>query len=269
MVLKEGKIRLRVVRMLHRLAFLRRWAKRICRGWVIRQSFYGGTICLDAIEHSWAWTGQNSYEKFDRPLQDALLKLSRKHPCLIDIGSNLGAMTLSVLLRNPAARSIAVDPNPRAHQLLQKSLEVNKLKDRVRLVGAALAPANAVVRFDFTGSVVGHVAETGTTVPAVTVAELLRGPGMAESPLIKVDIEGFETQILPDLIAAGREHRAVVVIELHPAGLNGLGDPVRGLDMLRAGGAALTDLAGRPVTGLDPADFTQVVANWSGSELAL
>ena len=86
MILKEGKLRLRVVHVLHRLAFLRRWAKRICRGWVIRQSFYGGTICLDAIEHSWAWTGQNSYEKFDRPLQEELLRRSIALPVIVITG---------------------------------------------------------------------------------------------------------------------------------------------------------------------------------------
>ncbi len=267
MVLQEGKLQLKLVRLLHRLAFLRRWAKRLCRGWVIRQRFHGGVICLDAIEHSWAWTGRNSYEQFDRPLQDALLRLSWGHPALIDIGSNLGAMTLSVLLRNPAARSLAVDPNPRAHQLLRKSLECNKLEDRARLVGAAVAPANASVRFDFTGSVVGHVTEAGAAVPSVTVADLVCDLGPAESPLIKVDVEGFETRILPDLIAVGRAHRAVLVIELHPAGMNGLGDPIRALESLRASGGVLTDLAGQPVTGLDPASFTQIVANWSGSDL--
>jgi FkbM family methyltransferase len=263
MILKEGKLRLRVVHVLHRLAFLRRWAKRICRGWVIRQSFYGGTICLDAIEHSWAWTGQNSYEKFDRPLQEELLRLSRDHPWLIDIGSNLGAMTLSVVLRNPAARAVAADPNPRAHQLLRKSLEINHLQDRVRLVGAAVAPAEAKVNFDFSGSVVGHVTDQGVAVPTVTVAELLRDVPPAESPLIKVDIEGFESRILPELVEAARARRAIVVIELHPLGLNGLADPARGLEILRSSGAVVTDLEGRPLTGLNPTDFTQVVARWA------
>jgi FkbM family methyltransferase len=263
MDLKEGKLRLRAVHTLHRLAFLRRLAKRVCRGWVIRQPYYGGAICLDAIEHSWAWTGQNSYEKFDRPLQDALLRLSQEHPWLIDIGSNLGAMTLSVLLRNPAALAVAIDPNPRAHQLLQKSLQRNNLTARVRLVHAAVAPADATIRFDFEGSVVGHVAETGVAVPTVTVAELLRDVPPSESPVIKVDVEGFESQILPDLIEAARARRAILVIELHPLGLNGLADPARGLELLRSSGAALTDLEGRAVASLNPADFTQIVARWS------
>ncbi len=164
---------MRAVRVLHRLAFLRAAAKSLCRGWVVRQPFHGGVICLDAVEHSWAWTGRNSYEKFDQPLQDALLRHSQERPWLVDLGSNLGAMTLSVVLRNPRAHAVAVDPNPRAHQLLQKSVRRNRLGDRVRLVTAAVAPPGAAVRFDFTGSVVGHVTPDGSAVPAATVTELL------------------------------------------------------------------------------------------------
>ena len=263
MVVKEGKLSLRLAQALHRLAFLRRWAKRICRGWVIRQSFYGGVICLDAVEHSWAWTGQTSYEKFDRPLQDELLRLSQDHPWMIDIGSNLGAMTLSVALRNPRAMIMAADPNPRAHALLRRSLRRNGLENRVRLVTAAVAPVNTAVSFNFTGSVVGHVTEAGVAVPTVTIAELLREVPPAESPLIKVDVEGFESRILPDLVEAARARRAILVIELHPEGMNGLADPAGGLETLRRSGAAITDLEGRPIQALNPADFTQVVARWS------
>jgi FkbM family methyltransferase len=263
MDLKEGPLRSGTVYLLRRLAFLRGIAKRACRGWVIRQSFYGGTICLDAIEHSWLWTDQSNCEKCDRPLQDALLEFSQARPRLVDIGSNLGIMSLGVLLRNPRARLVAVDPNPRVHRLLQKSLRYNGLSDRARLVTAAVAPANTSVRFDFAGSVLGHVTTTGTDVPAVTVAQLLREIPAGESLLIKVDVEGFELSLLPDLVEAARARQAMIVVELHPLGLNGMGDPVRGLELLRSGGASLADLDGRPVTSVDPGAFTQVVATWS------
>jgi hypothetical protein len=137
------------------------------------------------------------------------------------------------------------------------------LNGRCRVINAAVAPDRTAVRFDFSGSVVGHVTDSGVPVPTVTVAELLRGLPAGEAPLIKVDIEGFESRILPDLIGAARASRAVVVIELHPQGLNGLGDPAAGLELLRAGGAVLTGLDGRPLPALNPADFTQVVARWA------
>jgi FkbM family methyltransferase len=258
-----GNIKLRLARMFHRHPLLRRIAKPFFRGTVIRQPFHGGLICLDAVEHSWGWAGDNTYENFDRPLQDGLLRLSLERPWLVDIGSNLGAMTLGTLLRNPQARAVAADPNRRAHQLLRKSLRLNGLADRAKLVTAAIAPAGVAVRFDFTGSVVGHVTPTGTGVPTVTVAGLIDLIPPDEEPLIKCDIEGFESQILPDLALLGRARNAILVVELHPKGMNGWGDPVGGFGELLSSGAHLSDIEGRSVTDVDPSAITQVVAKWA------
>jgi hypothetical protein len=82
-------------RALHRIAFLRRWAKRIAAGWTITQPFHGGVICLDAVEHSWAWTGTRRLENFEREVQDRLLERLRGRELLSDIGSNIGGFDRS------------------------------------------------------------------------------------------------------------------------------------------------------------------------------
>ncbi len=262
MPLQEGSFRRRIVRVLHGSSLLRRVAKRLGRGKTVQQPFHGGIICLDAVEHSWAWTGQNTYENFDRSQQDALLALSRDHAWLVDIGCNLGAMTLGILLRNPHARSVSVDPNPRAVQLLQKSIEVNQLTDRAQVFQAAIAPAGAQVRFDFEGSVTGHVTAAGSPVATKTVAEVLASVPAGVAPLIKVDVEGFETQFLAELAPLARARDAVLFLELHPAGMNGWGDPVKAIGTLREEQAVITTFDGRAVTQVEPSANFQVVARW-------
>jgi FkbM family methyltransferase len=257
-----SNLKTRLARLLHRLPLLRKIGKRFLRGTTMSQPFYGGVICMDAVEHAWAWAAQNNYEGFDRPLQDMLLKLSLERPWLVDIGSNLGAMTLSVLMRNTSARALAVDPNRRAQALLRESLRRNGLVRRAEIVNAAVAPVGAEVMFDFKGSVVGHVAPAGDRVASMTVKQILDRVPVGESPLIKVDIEGFETRILADLVSCASARNAVLVLELHPAGLNGFGDPVRGLEAIRSSGAVVCDLAGGPLAELDRAAFTHVVARW-------
>src|SRR5262249_60044373 len=100
-----------LARRLHRFASVRAVGKRLFRGRTIRQPFHGGLICLDAVEHSWAWTGAVRLDSWDRPLQDRLLALSRECRSMIDVGGNVGVMTLSVAMRNPTIRIVTVQPN--------------------------------------------------------------------------------------------------------------------------------------------------------------
>src|SRR5437867_10895127 len=116
---------------LHRWGVLRKIARRLFRGVTLRQPFHGGVICLDAVEHSWAWSGKFRYEAFDKELQDCLLSLSYKLSHILDIGCNVGAMSLTVLLRNASASAVCFDPNRRAIGLLRRSGELNGLADRL------------------------------------------------------------------------------------------------------------------------------------------
>ncbi len=77
-----------------------------------------------------------------------------------------------------------------------------------------------------------------------------------------MDIEGFESRVLPELVPLARARQAVLFVELHALGMNGWGDPVRGFELLRSSGAALTDVEGRPLEGVDPSAITHVVARW-------
>jgi hypothetical protein len=107
-----------LVPRVHRAPALRALGKRLLRRWIIRQPFHGGVICLDAVEQSWAWTGGIRLETWDRHVQDRLLALSRECRTMIDVGGNVGAMSLSVALRSPDITIVCVEPNARACALL-------------------------------------------------------------------------------------------------------------------------------------------------------
>ena len=251
------------LRGLHRTAVLRSLAKQLCRNWTITQPFHSGVICLDAVEHSWAWTGERRYETFDAPLQTRLLALSLTRDLFVDIGSNIGAMTLSVLLRNPLIRAVCVEPNARAVTLLRKSLRKNGLTQRASVVQAAVARGDGWILFDQTESVTGHVAETGQLARSIGFGSHLSGVCRSRRSLVKIDIEGFEAVVLDqigDIVGRGS---SCFVIELHPAGFNGFGDPARCIRCLRDAGARIEDLQGGPLGSVDEAAVTQVVATFA------
>jgi hypothetical protein len=91
------------------------------------------------------------------------------------------------------------------------------------LVPAALWTASEPVRF-YPPRNAGHVSFSITDVqrdyardgsyievPGVTIAELMRNAGLTELPLLKLDIEGAETEVLTHMLAFGIRPRQVLV----------------------------------------------------------
>jgi FkbM family methyltransferase len=251
----------------HRARVFRTLGKRLLRNRVVRQPFHGGVICLDAVEHSWAWTGTPRLESWDRPIQDRLLALSRDCETMIDVGGNIGTMTLAVALRNPAVRIVCVEPNARAARLLRQSLALNDAGDRVTVIDAVAGEADGHVGFLEGGSTTGHVVQDGALrKPSIDFARLVDESAARGRCLVKIDVEGFETVLLKQLRRVQNRRRLVLMVELHAGGFNGVGDPRACVALLREGGGIVTDLSGGPVTGLapwtDPLETMQVEARW-------
>jgi len=252
-----------LVPKLHGVSTLRAIAKQLLRGWPLQQPFHGGVICLDAVEHSWAWTGSRRYETFDRELQDKLLLLSQDYEMMLDIGSNIGAVTLSVALRNPNIKAICVDPNSRAIALLKKSIRINHLVDRVKTAEAAVADTDGVINFDESGSVTGHISDSGRQVVSIGFEHLLNEYSSSSKCLVKLEIEGFETKLLRTITDVDYLHNLCLVVELHPLQFNEVGNPNDCLNFLLASGAIIEDLQGQPLNQVENKNFTQIVAKWS------
>lgn len=252
----------RIVARVHKAESARNLAKTLFRGVAKRQPFYGGSIYCDMVEHSWAWVHGPRYESFDRELQEALLLFSLDAEALVDVGCNVGAMALSVLLRNPDIHAICVDPNPNAVKLLRKSLARNGLTSRTKVIRAAVSTTGQPVRFDFGGSVTGHVSDRGILVPTIRLVEILSELLPQKRTLLKIDIEGFETLVLPTLAEVGDKTTLTLFVELHPLGMNGAGNPSACCDSLRKLGANLYHLDGTDFTSADDAACTQLVARW-------
>lgn len=253
---------MRFTYFLHRFKLLRSLAKIVARRLTIKQRFYSGYIFLNAVEHSWAWTGGRNYMNFDAELQSFLHQKSKEYDLFMDIGSNLGVMTTGVLLSNAAIRAVAVDANKAALNLLSRTIRANKLSGRCEIIHAAVGPETRVTRFDTTGSVTGHIADIGTEIPMIKLSELINHyPGRRK--LIKIDIEGYESALVPDFANINGIQGVTLVIELHELGFNGIGEPVKVFDALKALGGSFSDLGGQPLTQISPNMITQVVVNFS------
>lgn len=69
-----------------------------------------------------------------------ILELSKKKcPSLIDIGANIGLITINVISKIPNVKVFAFEPGPHQNALLKKTIKKNNLEKNVRLFDTALS----------------------------------------------------------------------------------------------------------------------------------
>ena len=126
-----------------------------------------------------------------------LLHLLRPNDLFLDVGANVGSYTI---LASAAigARSVTLEPNPEIFPALTANIQANQIADRVVAKRAGAGAKTGMMRFEAHGPQT-HVAVTtnanapGFTSPVVTLDETLADSFPA---LIKIDVEGFESDVL-------------------------------------------------------------------------
>jgi FkbM family methyltransferase len=131
----------------------------------------------------------------------------------LDIGAHIGMVTISVLLDNPDASAVCVEPLAENCDMIRRNAEANGLLERVTILQAAVgAGRTADVAYDYTddpesnstyfhdnrfvGSMAeqAHAAQSVATVPTVTLAQVIKDYGPIAA--VKLDCEGCEWRLL-------------------------------------------------------------------------
>jgi FkbM family methyltransferase len=143
------------------------------------------------------------------------------HCGLLDIGANIGLLSLERCRSNSALRSYCLEPHPETFALLATNIALNKLSDRVHACHLAASDHDGSVKLAVPahgnmGWIVGSNALPGDyviDVPCSTVDTFCLSHGIRPEYL-KIDVEGHEAAVLA---GAMRTLRGVtgVVIECH------------------------------------------------------
>lgn len=129
-----------------------------------------------------------------------LLHLLRPGDGFIDVGANVGSY--SVLAAGVAgARVVAAEPVPETFAHLLDNLHLNRLSGQVSARNVAVGAAAGSLRFTTGLDTVNHVCGAGEAGVEVPVETLDRLAGEVSPVLIKVDVEGYETEV----VKGGRE----------------------------------------------------------------
>lgn len=127
-----------------------------------------------------------------------LLHFLREGDNFLDIGSNVGSYSL-LASGVRKARTIAFEPIASTFGLLASNITLNKLDNLVTPVNAAVGASKGTLVFTSDADTTNHVledasvAENTVKVPVVTIDESLEN---LSPSLIKIDVEGYETEAL-------------------------------------------------------------------------
>lgn len=137
---------------------------------------------------------------------------------IVDCGANVGMFLAFVLMRMERGllQYAGVEADPESFRLLERQVQALGLGAQSRLIHAAAWHADGDVCFEDQGpSWARHVRESGgTRVRALSIDSILDEAGLDECDLLKLDIEGGERTVLPQMKSWG-PRVGTVVAELH------------------------------------------------------
>lgn len=143
-------------------------------------------------------------------------------PRILDCGSNIGMPILYFKRLYPAARVVALEPDPVIFPYLERNLATNGIHD-VEVRQAAVSDRGGTLAFHSDGKYGSRLADDTPPpagwqtyeVPCITLADLLEEP----VDFMKMNIEGAETAVLEGAGYALRSVREMIIEYHHLPGL--------------------------------------------------
>lgn len=149
-----------------------------------------------------------------------LLHFLRKEDFFLDIGANVGAYTI-LASAEVEAKTVCIEPVPSTYMILNDNIVLNNMASRVKALNIGLGSEKGIIKFTKSFDTVNHVAtekELGKETIDVQVETL--DSILDYCPiLMKIDVEGFETEVLKGgkNTLENRDLKAVI-IELNGSG---------------------------------------------------
>lgn len=150
-----------------------------------------------------------------------LLHFLRPQDMFFDVGANVGSYTL---LASGAcnAKSIAIEPVKTTFNILQQNIILNNLQNSVQLLNNGAGATEGALAFSSTEDTTNHVLTddelTNSTaiIQVITIDSLLTKDAPA---LIKIDVEGYETEVLKGMAETLKTSSLkAIIIELNGSG---------------------------------------------------
>lgn len=164
---------------------------------------------------------------FEPKMVQLFSTLINKSDCVLDIGANVGCT--SILFGELADKVYSFEASPSTFKLLETNIAQSGLKNiEIFNSGVGAESGESTLTFsadnrsggfvsDQTQASAGHIIETINIKPA---DELVDAIGLHQVDFIKIDVEGFEGQVIKGAQQLLRKSQPIVVLELNHWCLN-------------------------------------------------
>lgn len=212
----------------------RQWLHSRVPGLQGRFSYFGTTVHFPPGSWSFSMACEQGIYEWDNV--QLLRLLVRPGTWMFDVGANIGLMAVPVLRAIPDGKVLSFEPSPNSAPWLEKTVAGSPYGDRWRLVRKAAGATIGETEFCvspqqasyYDGVVDTHRVEGGRTekVPTTTLDTEWAALGRPEVSVIKIDVEGWESEVLKGASELMSSQRPRILLEWNAANLaaNGI-DP--------------------------------------------
>ena len=151
----------------------------------------------------------------------AALAGAQKFDALLDIGANTGFYSVMFATKTLCPRILAFEPDPGNYARLLANLRLNDLADRVEAIAVALGDRAGAAKL-YQGHK-GNLGESTIAVPEQTPQDITHVVRIArfddlyalagQSLIVKIDVEGFEFEVLAGMERTLRDNACYVQLE--------------------------------------------------------
>jgi len=154
-------------------------------------------------------------------LSNYFYRISRKREmrsCL-DVGANIGLSALLLSEIAPLAQIHAFEPSPNTFEYLRKNIDTNLGAQAISLYKSAVGRENGQTQFveDANTGASSHIAANGVglEVPIIMIDSFVENSNFDAVDFIKIDVEGFETDVLSGARYTIFRFRPIVFLEFN------------------------------------------------------
>jgi len=185
----------------HKLSSIIRFAK-----WQVGSRLVPGAIVYDWVNDSkflvktgeTGLTGNIYTGLHEFPDMGFLLHYLRAEDLFVDIGAKVGSYTI-LACSAVGARGVAFEPVPSTYERLVENMRLNHLDEKVKCIRKGVGAQQGTIAFTSDSDTTNHAlasdeqCDNKVTIEVTSLDAALEG----ENPsLIKIDVEGYETQVL-------------------------------------------------------------------------
>jgi FkbM family methyltransferase len=154
-------------------------------------------------------------------LKQVLARTLPEDGVAIDVGANIGLATLLMAERAPRGRVLAYEPDPRAHEWLAATIAENGLTQcEAHCLALGDAPGELPFFANPRSATANHLAPPEASLQGATGQVPVRmldelAAGLDRLDLLKIDVEGFEMEVLEGARATLRRLRPATLVEFN------------------------------------------------------